>query len=59
MTSRDFAEAVTVLMNDQSAYRRLSTLNLIVIEGVMGVVIDGIRAELHRRKSPKLRIVKK
>lgn len=59
MTNRDFADAVTVLMNDVSAYRRLSTLNLIVIEGVMEVVIDNVRAELHRRKSPKLRIVKK
>lgn len=59
MTAREFAATVTVLMQDQTAYGRISMRSLMMIEGVLEVVLGEVRVEIHRRQRPKLRIVKK
>lgn len=59
MTAREFAATVTVLMQDQTAYGRIAMRNLMMIEGVLEVVLGEVRVEIHRRQTPKLRIVKK
>lgn len=59
MNNRQFADAVTVLMSDPSAYGRVSTRNLFMIEGVLEVLLGEVRVEICKRKKPRLALVRK
>jgi hypothetical protein len=50
MTTREFADAVSLVIDDDTYPRRLSTRNLIIMMGVLSAVIEWIETELKRRK---------
>lgn len=50
MTSREFAAAVTVLIEDDDAYRRASKKDLVLVESILLVIAERAHAELARRE---------